>query len=164
MKINVLLIVIIPILTSCYSVNNEYESNAQVHKLTSKEKLFIENLKADDFRDVNLNVPIVGHGELGKSNYTVNATPHFKLNFNNADSIIEVRKKLYIELYSKVIEDSIIYDCSLYSIKLEYGVDNMNEYNLYPNLTSSVSKEMLEKWCGFKVVKIGKDKYKRVKI
>ena len=67
-------------------------------------------------------------------------------------------------LYSNIIEDSIIYSNASYAM---YVHTNRKHYFNHTSIESSqinLTRDSLEKLCGFKVVKVSKNEYKRVPV
>ncbi len=71
-------------------------------------------------------------------------------------------RALVNKLYRDVIEDSVLYDMSILVAnfdKIVYTESVLQKRFFY---IENYRKDLLEQWNGFKVIKIGEDKYKRV--
>ncbi|MEN9997875.1 MAG: hypothetical protein RI922_865 [Bacteroidota bacterium] len=131
--------------------------------LSSLEIDFIDSL-------MNINRPISIRrtfiGRLGEQSMNYELTLHCDsliVTANNKDSIEKIRFEIVNELYSNVISDSVIYDMNrIYTHLNVYKTDLPNEKESFT--LKEYLKDSLEQWNGFKVIKIGKNTYKRVAI
>ena len=128
-----------------------------------KEKSYIKKLRESGFYEVKFRIPAIGYAPQGKDNYQVTLGVDGSLEESNIDSFNIIRKNIAIELYSSVVEDSIIYHLSSIFIIFNYNRTNINPYH-NENWDEFVEIDSLQKWCGFKVIKVNENKYKRVKI
>jgi hypothetical protein len=163
MKIIVIPFFIILFFAGCNLGECGYCDSLPIVKPTKKELNYIDTLKFRGFSNVQLFIPIIGEQAYGKNHYAIQVDCPFELTKKNSDSIILIRNSIANELYNSIIEDSIIYDCKELDIRFNYRKREIDPYSIN-GLADDISKDTLEHWNGFKVMKIGKDKYKRVQI
>lgn len=136
--------------------DNIYSSN-QYSELTIKENDFIDSLEYLYFYKVDIKKPLIGlHGPFGSNVYN--------LSFSSVDLSDSINlEPLYLDLgrfmYKNVIEDSFIYDMSYIYIENEICSKTSKKCKLK---VCRLFKDSLEKWCGFRVVKVHEDKFKRI--
>jgi hypothetical protein len=137
-----------------------YLDHLKPNKPTAKELNFAKSLVKQGYSEIDFDIPIIGEVGVGASIYTIEMNCPFVLTEQNKDSVIGVTKEIANELYTKVIEDSTIYEFGDVDItfNLHYKTPTTSRfvsfYRMYPKTT-------LEEWGGFKVVKDGKGGFKR---
>lgn len=151
----------------CYP-NHEVERNTPYdyeYPTTKKEIHFMQYLIKNGYKDPKFRIPIYGAGPIGARTYSLDLVYDTILQ----DSILfeyiqKERKEIACNLYENVIEDSVIYD--LYEIRVDIRTQKAKNFKI--NYTKdyywTFKKSDLQKWQGFKVIKIGKRKYKRINI
>jgi hypothetical protein len=165
-QINKVLIGIFLLVTLASCLNNgQCDDCGQIPmpKPSQKELAYIDTLKERGLKNIKLIIPLIGEYGYGRNYYAMELDCPFELKHQNTDSIIAVRNEIADELYSNIIEDSIIMDC--YEIDLRFNFQK-KEFDPYKNdnLTDGIKISVLEKRNGFRVVKVGKNKFKRVHI
>jgi len=140
----------------------EYLQNIEPVYLTLKEDLFEEELEKAGYSNINYTKPNIGLYELGRSEYKISLKGNYFINKKNNDSIQSKCDSIINKLYLDVIDDSIIYDCYYFKINLSFNNSKIN--HKYSILNRKYLKKDLEKLNHFKVIKVGKNEYKRIKI
>lgn len=163
-----ILIIIIFILFFLFRIKSSSNSDTNfIRQIPQKESLlelnYIDTLKKSNFKNIKLFIPLVGELGYGRNHYSIEADCNIKLTKSNLDSLIEIRKNLLKLLYSNVLEDSIILDCNEFNFWIKFRMFDFDPF-LNDELTDPIRKDSLQKWCGFKVIKVGEKVYKRVKI
>lgn len=138
-----------------------YIENLNHPILTLKEEKYIKELEVQGFSDIRIDKPDIGRNILGESEYSISLNCSFLLNYNQ-DSIVKICDNIIDELYSKIIEDSIIFDCNIFNIDLFLSKSSIKSKKYFTQ--QHYTKKSLEKWNHFKVMKEKNGKYKRVKI
>jgi|GEM_PF-5084678 len=149
------------LLSSCYTGECPGCGDIPIPVPTQKEKNYIDTLESRGFSNVELIIPVIGFKGYGMATYTVKLDCPFNLTESNKDSVIKVSDAIADELYSSVIEDSIIYDCN--ELFIQFSVKHSAIKKDIPILWQHYTKPSLERWNRFKVVKISPDKFQRQK-
>lgn len=129
---------------------------------TLKEKLLIKELKLKGFDSIDIEIPnpaIETHGR-----YFVGFDKYSHTSKRELDSLQHFLHNLSIQLYSEVIEDSILYVTENIYIKMYYDIKRGYRYESMYDINYEISKDSLEKLCGFRVTKLCKNEYKRVPV
>ncbi len=136
----------------------EYESAP----LSLKENKFQDSLTHLGFPTM-LDRKFIGRLGVGQSSYNLKVNcEKVIVTTNNIDSLERFRREILKKLYSDIIDDSVIYDINTISvvfnnINYEKGLDHDKFF-----FGKNYFKDFIENLNGFKVIKIGEDKYKRV--
>jgi hypothetical protein len=140
----------------------DYLENLKPTEPTIREESYIKELEKRGFTNINLDIPDIGRNALGESDYAIRLNCPFNLTINNQDSVIKISDGIIDELYSNVIEDSIIYDCKAFHVVFSVQQSEIDDDRNI--LSQHYTKPSLEQWNGFKVVKVGSARYKRVSV
>lgn len=131
--------------------------------LSDKEEEFIDSLAK---KKCHIEISRTYIGRIGKKDirYELNILcDSLIVTHSNKDSIDRVRRQIVNAMYANVISDSVIFDMDRISTIL-----SVYKLNIVKESESFTLKyyfiDSLEQWNGFKVVKIGKDNYKRVPV
>jgi hypothetical protein len=169
MKINTIITVItgLIILFSC-DFGYNYEDEAKWSKwafteapLSPKEIKFIDSISKTKC-PIEINRTFIGR--IGDKKLKYELIIHCDsliVTLLNKDSIDKVRKEIINELYVNVICDSVIYDMTRIETQLNI------QKQCFPNNGVSFTLkdyliDSLEQWNGIKILKVGKNKYKRI--
>ncbi len=159
-------LILINVLISCsydpsYKIESEIGKWEEEHSpLTITENKYIDSINTIGF-ELNIHKRFIGRGI--NTSYDVNLTNDSIIpNDNNYKKLIELRIEIAKELYSNVIEDSNLFDIENIIFTYELPRNNYSEIKFFP--IEYFSSDTLQKWCGFKVIKVGENEYKRVKI
>jgi hypothetical protein len=126
---------------------------------TLKEIDYVKTLRKRGFQEVTI------HNSIMDDSYSISLKSKIPIDEKNVDSFISIRKSIAMELYSKVLEDDYLFLIRSIGVEFIYNPNNVKYDPFYhPYWNKYVQIDSLQKWCGFKVVKVGKDKYKRVQI
>lgn len=154
---NVLLSIFI---SSCYP-NHDYERNAveyYTEPTTKQETEYFQQLKLLGLQLKEYSVPIRGRSHQDNRAYSLQFSSS---NENDQEKMFQNKKDIANHLYSRIIEDSTIYDISQICIsidpfkKIKYIGEN--------ETVNCFCKDSLEAWNGFKVVLNHKGKFVRKK-
>lgn len=157
----------IMLLQSCMGNGTTREQQEYLDNLvdpipTIKEDNFVNSLKDMGYFNVTLDIPIVGLVGKGSSSYIISMDCPFNLTETNKDSVIQANVDIAHELYTKVIEDSIIVEFG--ELNVEFTVEHSDIKKWHHILVRTYAKSTLEGWGSFKVVEDGNGKFKRVAI
>ena len=159
MKLFFLELLIIFLISSCYNIECESCKHIKPPKKTLKEEAYIDSLKNRGFSNIRLFVPIIGLKGKGMDTYELEMDCPFNLTEDNADSIIMISDHIADELYSKVMEDSIIVEC--YDIFIRLNVRKSEIKKDQNILWQHYTKPSLEKWNRMRVVETAPGKFER---
>lgn len=124
-------------------------------KMNQNEQIIIDSLNKRGYDSTEIYKPIIGlHGPLGSNIYNV-FLKQKRVLFEKPDKQEEF-KKLAITLYKNVISNAFIEDMEYISIQYNYCFIKKNK-KLCDEKYYTFLKDSLEFWCGFKVLKVGKE-------
>lgn len=136
----------------------EFYSN--LHKLSSKEKRLITDLKKLGYKKIKIVSPSYKIDDENSGDYSLKLECPFDLTLKNKDSIQNISDSLADVLYSKVISDSVLSVCQVISIKLNVRENKIK--NAFP--LQFYAKRELEIRNGFKVIEVNEGIFKRINI
>lgn len=140
----------------------KYLENLQSTSLTNAEVSYLNSLERKGYKDINVHVPISGYKCQGCSSYILKMKAPFSLTKDNKDSIIALSNDIALDLYSSVIEDSIIIELGM--IRIEFSVLKSEIESWHYILVREHKKKDLAKAANFKVMEIDKGVFIRKKI
>lgn len=158
--------IIMLILVQCIS-NEASVKQAEWYKsfenkpLTEREKNYIIQLQTNGYTEINIQPPTIGVDAYGSSRYCISICTQLSFNNEKFDSIKKINLEIAKALYKDVIEDSILFDISAIAVNV---IVRNNINNSEKEIYNSFYKKQLERDLKFKVVKKGKDSYKRVQL
>lgn len=165
MKIILRLYIILLLLnTSCSfgdgmsSSQKKYLENLQPKKLTDKEIGFKNKLSLEGYFNIEIINPRIGIVNYGNSEYYIYLNCPFDYVPEKSDTLNKITKKIVNDLFTNVIEDSILYDINIISVHLNLkhhrtkkSIEYYDRYHISD----------LEKFNNLKVVKSKEGKLER---
>jgi hypothetical protein len=158
------LIIAVFLLTGCYESTQEssdWVNSFKPKEYTQKEKGFISKLESKGFFNVKINNPHIGIVASGLSSYElIMYSSNCCYDYRMSDSLHNLSGNIAKELYSKVIEDSILYDIG--RMRMHIYIQSKKSDTLYFDFRKTFEKKNLETETGLRVIKNGSNSYKRV--
>lgn len=129
--------------------NKNFFKGKTSQNLTEKEIYFLDSINSlDSSLQIGIKKPVSGLYAYGSNIYRVDLNILYSMKYIDKSTNVQLKDFSKV-LYNYIIEDSDIYDMR----EIKFNI-NIKKNDITKRRNFTVLKDSLEKWCGFKVVKI----------
>ena len=149
-------------LASCLRIQDPPDdTTTYTHPTNNREWTLKKKLEALGYKDVMFIVPMNREHNYSQI-YYLYISQQYYITSLNFDSVVRFRDSLCKELYTNVIEDSVLVDMK--AIYIKFNSDYYNRCKKCKKGSEQYEIKDLSERYGFKVIRVGKGKYKRINI